>query len=252
MRFGTWAQESPPSRRPFARAQEIAERIGATDVRSQALWGMWAARRGRGDNPAALEVALRYADAAASAGDLGAAHLADRILGLTWHLLGQQPAAREFTERALRQPHLLDPASSIGYQVETPVAMGAQLARILWLTGFPDQAVAAAREAVASARSSGRSFPICYAVGQGGAPVAFWTGDLGEARHMTDLLAAHAVGNPRMTEWTVCFERALKLRAGDEGEALIALLLEMAPDVTFPPPVRRSRARREDQRAVAG
>jgi predicted ATPase/DNA-binding winged helix-turn-helix (wHTH) protein len=227
---------SPTIEATFDRAQEIAERIGATDVRSQALWGMWAARRARGDNPAALEVARRYADAAASVGDLGATHLADRILGLTYHLLGQQPAARECTERALRQPHLLDPASSIGYQVETPVAMGAQLARILWLTGFPDQAVAAAHEAVAAARNSGRSFPICYAVGQGGAPVAFWTGDTDEARHMADLIAAHGVGNPRMTEWSVCFERALKLRAGDDGEALIALLLEMAPDVTFPPP----------------
>ena len=32
-------------------------------------------------------------------------------------------------------------------------------------------------------------------------------------------------------------ERALRLRAGDEGEALIAPLFEMAPDPTFPPPI---------------
>jgi predicted ATPase len=104
------------------------------------------------------------------------------------------------------------------------------------LTGFPDQAVAAARQAVAAAENSGRSFPICYAVGLAGAPLAFWTGDMDEARRQADLIAAHAVGNPRMTEWSVCFERALKLRAGNDGEALIALLLEMAPDVAFPPP----------------
>ena len=159
---------SPVMEATFARAQEIAERIGATAVRSQALWGMWAVRRGRGDYLAALEIASRYADAAESAGDPGAMHLADRILGLTHHLLGHQPTARDFTERALRQPHLLEPASSIGYQVETPVAMRAQLARILWLTGFPDQARAAAQEAVAAAQSSGRSFPICYALTQAG------------------------------------------------------------------------------------
>jgi len=220
----------------FDRAQEIAERIGATAVRSQALWGMWAARRGRGDNLAALEIARRYADAAAAAGDLRAIHLADRILGLTHHLLGQQSAARDFTERALRQPHLLDPASGIGYQVETPVAMGAQLARILWLTGFPDQAMAAAREAVATARNSGRSFPICYALTQAGVPVALWTGDADEARHMADLLAAHAAGVQRAEQWHICFERALKLRAGNEGEALIASLIEMVADAAFPPP----------------
>ena len=100
---------SPAMEATFDRALEIADRIGATAVQTRALWGMWAARRGRGDNLAALEFARRYADAAASAGDLGAMHLADRILGLTHHLLGQQPAAREFTERALRQPQLLDP-----------------------------------------------------------------------------------------------------------------------------------------------
>ncbi len=226
---------SPVMETTFDRAQEIAERIGATAVRSQALWGMWAARRGRGDNLAALDIARRYADAAESAGDLGAMHLADRILGLTHHVLGQQLAARDFTERALRQPHLLDPASSIGYQVETPVAMRAQLARILWLTGFPDQAVAAAREAVATARNSGRSFPICYAVTQAGAPVALWTGDMGEARHMTDLLVAHGSGQ-RMEQWCVCFERALKFRAGNDGEALIASVIEMVVDAAFPPP----------------
>ncbi len=220
----------------FDRAQEIAERIGATAVRSQALWGMWAARRGRGDNLAALEIARRYADAAANAGEPGAMHLADRILGLTWHLLGQQTAARDFTERALGQPHLLDPASSIGYQVETPVAMRAQLARILWLSGFPDQASAAAREAVEIARASGRSFPICYALTQAGVPVALWTGDRDEARHMADLLIAHGRGVPRIDQWSTCFERALKSRAGGEGEALIASLIELAADAAFPPP----------------
>ena len=54
--------------------------------------------------------------------------------------LGHQTIAREFAERALRQPHHFDPASGIGYQVETPIAIGALLARILWLLGFPDQA----------------------------------------------------------------------------------------------------------------
>ena len=74
--------------------------------------------------------------------------------GLTHHFMGNQTIAREFAERALRQPHLLDPASGIGFQVETPVAMGALLARILWLSGFPDQATAAANEAVAAAVTS--------------------------------------------------------------------------------------------------
>ena len=226
---------SPAMEATFDRALEIADRIGATAVQTRALWGMWAARRGRGDNLAALEFARRYADVAVSTGDPGATHLADRILGLTYHLLGQQPVARDFTERALRQPHLLDPASRVGYQVETTVAMGAQLARILWLTGLPDQAVVAARGAVTAARNSGRSFPICYAVTQAGLPVALWTGDLDEARRQAVLLVTHAVGNHRMEQWGLCFERVLGLRTGDEGDGLIASFIEATAEAASVP-----------------
>jgi predicted ATPase/DNA-binding winged helix-turn-helix (wHTH) protein len=220
----------------FDRAVAIAERLGVTTMQNRALWGMWAARRGRGDNRAALEVARRYADVAVSTGNAGAMHLADRILGLTHHLLGEQSVAREFTERALRQPELLDPASSIGYQVDTPVAMGAQLARILWLIGLPDQAMRMVKQALATAEASGRAFPICYVLTQAGLPIALWTGDMDEARRLTDLLAAHAEGNRRMQLWTLCYERILKFREGNESEALIAAFIETAADAAFVPP----------------
>src|SRR5262249_45314061 len=111
----------------FTRALEIAERVGATSVRTQALWGLWASCRCRAAYPAALEMARRFADVAESTGDVGAMHLADRILGLTHHFLGHQPTAREFTQRALSHAHHLDSSLGLGYQVETPVAMAAQL-----------------------------------------------------------------------------------------------------------------------------
>jgi hypothetical protein len=220
----------------FARALDIAERIGATTVRTRALWGMWAAHRGRGDNLAALEVARRYADAAISAGDLSAIHLADRILGLTHHLLGHQLLAREFTERALRQPHPLDATSGIGYQVETPVAMPAQLARILWIMGFPDQAAVAVRQAVAAARNSGRSYPVIYVASFAALPIALWAGAEDEVRFLLDLLLPHSAGYQRMEQWALCFERVLKLRAGNESDALIASFIEPRADGAFVPP----------------
>ena len=165
----------------FARVLEIAVRLGATAERTLALWGLWTARRGRGDYPAALGFARQYADAAADTGNAAFIHLADRILGLTHHVLGHQRAARDFTARALRQSRPLDPRSGIGYQVETAVAMRAQLARILWMMGFPDQATDAARDAVAAARDAGRAFPLAYAAAFGGLPVALWTGAADDA-----------------------------------------------------------------------
>jgi predicted ATPase len=230
------APESDAVEPAFARALEIAERIGATDVQTQALWGLWAARRGHGDYPAALEMARRYAETAASAGDVGAIHLGDRILGLTHHAMGHQAIAREFAERALGQPHHFEPASGIGYQVETPVAIGALLARILWLLGFPDQAMEAATEATVEARNTGYPFPMIYAVTFAGAPVALLTGAIEEARRQVDLLATHAAGNRRAEQWIVCYTRMLELREGDEREALIASFIEPRLEIAGAPP----------------
>ncbi|OAF08365.1 hypothetical protein AYJ54_14760 [Bradyrhizobium centrolobii] len=213
----------------FARALEIAERIGAAAVTTRALWGLWAAHRGREDHRAALDAALRFADAARNAGDLGATHLADRIIALTHHLLGHQQLAQELTERTLRRPHRLDPSMGMGYQVETPVAMPALLARILWIRGFPDQATAAAAAAITAAGKAGHSFALAYALAFAGLPVALWTGAL-DAERLLDMFAAHAAGNRNLEEWRLCYARALEFRQGSEGETLIASFIEPRVD----------------------
>jgi predicted ATPase/DNA-binding winged helix-turn-helix (wHTH) protein len=217
----------------FTRVLEIAEQIGATAARTQALWGLWASCRCRADYPAALEMAHRYADVAENTGDAGAMHLADRILGLTHHFLGHQPTARELTQRALRYPHHLDSSLGLGYQVETPVAMAAQLARILWLQGLPDQAMGAASDAITAARKSGHSFAVVYALAFGSVPVALWTGDIAEAGRMVELLIAHTAGNQRTEQWVRCFAGVLRLRSGNESESLVASFIEPRVDL-FP------------------
>src|SRR5215469_11989113 len=217
----------------FARALEIAERVGATPVRTQALWGLWASCRCRGDYPAALEMARRFADVAESTGDVGAMHLADRILGLTHHCLGHQPTAREITQRALRHAHHLDSSLGLGYQVETPVAMAAQLARILWLQGFPDRATAAATDGITAARKSGHPFAMVYALAFASVPIALWIGNIADAGRLIELLIAHTAGNQRTEQWVRCFARVLRLRNGNESDALVASFIEPRVDV-FP------------------
>jgi predicted ATPase/DNA-binding winged helix-turn-helix (wHTH) protein len=216
----------------FVRVAELAARIGAPAMRARALWGMWASRRRHGDYRAALALARQYADVAREAGEPGTMHLGNRILGLTHHLLGHQALAEEFTAHALREPNHLDPTSGTSYQVETPVAMGAQLARILWLKGFPDQARIAAERAVAAARDGGHQFPVAYAVAFGGLPVALWTGAPDAAQVQVELLLAHSGNDERMTGWGHYFDRVLKMRNGGEPETLIA----SRADVTVVPP----------------
>jgi hypothetical protein len=123
----------------FTRALEIAERTGARTVRTQALWPLWSACRNRGDHTAELAIARQLAAAAESIGDLGDIRLADRMLAITHHCLGDQRIAREFAERGLRHSHDLGSSLGFSYQPEPPrLLMMAQLARVLWLQGFPD------------------------------------------------------------------------------------------------------------------
>jgi hypothetical protein len=171
-------------------------------------------------------MARRFADVAKGTGDVGAMHLADRILGLTHHCLGHQPIAREITQRALRHAHHLDSSLGLGYQVETPVAMAAQLARILWLQGFPDQAMVAATDAITAARKSGHTYAMVYALAFGSVPIALWTGDTAGAGRLIELLIAHSAGNQRTEQWVRCFAEVLRLRNGNESEALVASFME--------------------------
>jgi predicted ATPase len=224
----------------FTRALEIAERRGSTAGRTWALWGLWSACRSRGDYPAALAMARRFAAAAESAGDLGGIHLADHMLGQTHHCLGDQPIAREFTERALRHPHDLHSSLGLGYQPETPVWMMGQLARILWLQGFPDQARAAATNTLAAARRSGHPMAMVHALAFAGIPVALWIGAVDEARCQVDLLiahTAHAVGNQRTEQWGRCFAGLIRLLEGNESEKLVASFLEPRVDFSSVPPL---------------
>jgi predicted ATPase/DNA-binding winged helix-turn-helix (wHTH) protein len=209
----------------FARALELAERLGDSRVRIQALWGMWAARRANGDYRSALPMARRYADAAREAGDAGAVHLGDRILGVTYHYMGRQDLARQFTERALGLPQRIVHAGSIGYQLETPVAMATLLARILWLQGFPDQALVAAREAINAGQQSGLAFPVYYAITIAGLPTALWVGALDEADNQVDTLRELGT-DPAMEAWVQCFSGVIRLRRGDARDALIAAFFE--------------------------
>jgi hypothetical protein len=121
----------------------------------------------------------------------------------------------------------------LGYQVETPVAMAAQLARILWLQGFPDQATLAAIDAITAARNSGHSYALVYALAFGSVPIALWTGDTAEIGRLIELLIAHSTGNQRTEQWVRCFARVLRLRNGNDSEAIVASFIEPRVDL-FP------------------
>ena len=166
----------------FNKTLELAERLGITVHHRRALWGLWVGRIGAADYQSAVRLAEAYCRFGGSSGDPAALLTGDRMMALAHHLSGNQIMAHQHAERALAQPaRRIAPLSDRAFQFEHRVAALAALARILWIRGFPHQAIRAGRESLECAQSTGHSLSLCYALTTV-CGVAMWTGDVPEAR----------------------------------------------------------------------
>jgi predicted ATPase len=221
------AADAEALERAFGRALMLAERTGNTDIQLQALWGTWAAGRGSGNHVAAMRAATRYQMLANEVGDHSSTIFAERLLALTHHDLGQQKLARRHAENVLRQARDLDLQHVNTYlQVDARIAMLALLPRILWLQGFPDQAMAAAQDAIDTALKTGHWFSVCYVLFMAGCPISLWVGDNAEARRRIDLLRDGAGAMQHFSRYVQSFDAILRLRHGSRTDALTASYME--------------------------
>ena len=222
-------------KRAFTRAAELAERAGNTEFRLKALWGTWAAGRGKGDNQSALRAAEQYEMIAAGSSDKNSIILGARMLALTHHDLGNLKSARQHVDSVLGRAPYPAPESVADLQVDARVAMLTLLARVQWLQGFPDQADATVRGALDAALRMDHWFSICYVLFFAGAPVSFWIGDLAEAEIRLEMLRDRTGGNsefPGFSLFTRIFATVARLRRGGESDALTAAYIE--PRIHYP------------------
>jgi predicted ATPase/DNA-binding winged helix-turn-helix (wHTH) protein len=176
-----------------ARALTIADRLGAQTYQLQALWGLSRGRYAQGDYPAALDFTRKFGVVAEASGDPGAVLIYDRMISLALHLVGEHAQARHHAERALTHPAGTVRTAHKGlYEYDHQVAVRSHYARILWIQGLPDQALAAAEEGVQRALSLDFAPPLCAMLSNSACPVAFWTGDVGTIRRYLAILAKHS------------------------------------------------------------
>jgi len=220
----------------FTRALEISEAIDDRSAQLRALWGMWAVLRSRGAYKDALLVAKRYEDVAAAFGDPKFVSLANRILSVNHHYLGQQDLALRLVasvqSRAVESGPQKVRTANNDFQLDRNVAMTTLLSRIRWLQGFPDQAATGALEAIEAALQTKHVLSLGYALCMAGCPVALWTGDVAEARRCTGLLREYAARNGLYSRWGECYEHVVRLRGGTEQQALMAAYIEPRVDVS--------------------
>jgi hypothetical protein len=219
-----WYTVHEPGRvqRAFARAGELAVQCGDRSIELQALWGMWAGRRGRGEYRAALDMALRYEAVADKAGDLRLKLLGDRILGLTYHYLGEQERACRLMESVRATAHASTRDLNTDFQYHPEVATTVILARAYWIRGYPDLAMRTAQEGVDAAIATGHGLQVVYVMMHTACILPILMGDHGLARERIEIMMDHGVGNPHAAKWSRCYELVMKLLEGSERDALIA------------------------------
>ncbi|MBI1188640.1 MAG: AAA family ATPase [Alphaproteobacteria bacterium] len=205
----------------FGRALGIAERIGDARCQMRALWGLWSERNVCGDYPGAARMAERYESAALGSGDRSELVISDRMLALSSHFVGRQAKARLHAERTLEHASADGSKAQLGsFQFDLRVGTNAVLARILWLQGFPEQAVGTAEAAVGLAFELGHTLSQCFAL-YSACMVAIWTGDTdlaaNNAARLIDRAAKHAL--TFWEAWGRSYKIALALPGDPEGLA---------------------------------
>jgi predicted ATPase/DNA-binding winged helix-turn-helix (wHTH) protein len=213
----------------WTRALAIAERLQNTEYQLRALWGLWSYRMTSGEYRVALPFAHRFRRLAAKQPDPADRLIADRMIGATLRYTGDLINARRHIEHMLdRYVDPLHRSHRIRFVWDQRAAGEIILAVLLWLQGFPDQAMRTAQRTIQSAQARDHAISLCYALSSA-CPIALRIGDLAAAERYVSLLLDHSA-KLAMAVWQAegrCFKGALLLKRGsvDEGLKLLRTAL---------------------------
>jgi predicted ATPase/DNA-binding winged helix-turn-helix (wHTH) protein len=215
----------------WTRALAIADRLEDPEYQLRALWGLWSHRMSSGEYRAAVAFAERFRAVTAKQGDPAARLIADRMIGSMRLFMGDQTGARRHIERMLsRYVDPLHRSHAIRFVWNQRVAGEILLAVILWLQGFPEQAMGTVQTTIERARASDHAISLCYTLARAACPVALWVGDLAAAERYVSMLIDHAA-KLAMAVWQAegrCFEGMLLIKraSDDTGVRLLRTALD--------------------------
>jgi len=160
----------------------LAESLDDTEYQLRALWGLWICGLSGGEYRTALAIAQKFCSIAANQPDPADLLIGDRMIGTPLHYLGDQTNARRHIERVLAR--LVTPIhrSHIArFQFDQRLTASCTLARILWLQGFPDQAMRTAQSRVEEACAADHALSLCNTLAQAACPITLFVGNLAAA-----------------------------------------------------------------------
>jgi predicted ATPase/DNA-binding winged helix-turn-helix (wHTH) protein len=205
----------------WSRAAELAEELNDSEYRIRSLWGLWLGRHFKGDYQGALQIATRFAALPDRAVEAADRFVGERILGVTLHILGDQTRARVHIENMLRG--YVAPPGQVHiqrYHFDQNVAARTFYAQVLWLLGFPDQAMAVGNRALDDAETLNHDFSLIYAFIFGVCPLTLERGDFSVTEELISRLFQRAETFRPMRVWGQCYAGVLAIRRADTASGL--------------------------------
>jgi predicted ATPase/DNA-binding winged helix-turn-helix (wHTH) protein len=177
------------------RALELAQRLGDSYNQMRMLGALNLLHHRAGELHAALELARRAEEMAAGLKDPACSAMANWLLGISSHLVGNEVTGLELAEQALRRPPLsrLEPRVRFGFDCHRILCLCAW-ARCLFVLGYPDQARRAVARVVEEAGQLGHAVALGLAL-VWSTPILIWLGDWEGAQQAVDRLQSHALQN---------------------------------------------------------
>ncbi len=183
------------TRTALDRALAIAERLADINAQLQILWARWGIFATGGYYAKMMPSLERVRQIMLEHPQAPVRPVYDRMGALTYHLLGEQPRALRHAQAALNQAALQERARRDGVFVyDHKAATRSHLARILWLSGRPDGAVALIENALSDALKINQPFTCGFLLVFGAIPVSLWAGDIAGSSRYVDRLLDVATG----------------------------------------------------------
>jgi predicted ATPase len=216
----------------WIRARKLAEQLGDTTYQVAAIWGETTNHHNLGDHRGAL--ALAEMSSAIGRKNNNASHqmIGDVLAGLARFFLGEYTNALAQLEPILNQPTAPFQRPVRSYRVSARSV----LSSLLWVRGFPDQAVRSALVTRDDIGVPGHAWMLCTALANDLCPIALWAGDLETAERWVTILLVTSAKHGLTVQNAVgrCLKGILLLTRDDRaGLAILQAALERLRAANF-------------------
>jgi predicted ATPase/DNA-binding winged helix-turn-helix (wHTH) protein len=164
------------------------------EFQARALWGLWNATLSGGQIHASFMYATLFQMLADERGIELQRILADQVIAVSLHSLGEHAEARVRLESVLSrlEAQRYSVSRPDGFRVDPLAVANGTLARIIWIQGDPQRAMTLIDDAVSSMRVDTPEPSLSHVLAAVAVPLALLSGDLPTATRYLDMLRAQA------------------------------------------------------------